>query len=232
MRPFGPAGDVSSPSEPASCLGPVSSIADWLLGVPAPVAYALIAALVFGEAAVFVGFVLPGETAVVIGGVLAATGRLSLPAVLVLVVAAAIAGDAVGFEVGRRVGPRLLASRLLRKHEHRLARAQTFLRERGGWAVFLGRTTAFLRAVMPGLAGTSRMPYPRFFVFNAAGAVVWGVGVALLGYFAGNSYAGVERLLGRGSAVMLAVVVVGALIVWQRHRSRAERALEQAADAG
>jgi len=208
----------------------VSNIADWLLNVPAPAAYALIALLVFGEAAVFVGFVLPGETAVIIGGVLAASGRLSLTAVLVLVVAAAIAGDSVGFEVGRRVGPRLLAARPLHRHRHRVDRAQEFLRERGGWAVFLGRATAFLRAVMPGLAGTSRMPYPRFLFYNAAGAVVWGGGVTLLGYFAGNSYGVLEKALGRGSAALIAVFVVVGLLAWRRYRSRSTAQLELAND--
>jgi len=205
----------------------MSGIAAWLLGVPALAAYAVIAALVFGEAAVFVGFVLPGETAVVIGGVLAASGRLSLPVVLVLVVAAAILGDTVGFEVGRRLGPRLLASRPLRRHQGRLANAQKFLRERGGWAVFLGRGTAFLRAVMPGLAGTSGMPYPRFLFFNAAGGLVWGVGVTLLGYFTGSSYAVVERALGRGSAILIAVVVLAGVLLWFRRRSAKSAQSEQ-----
>ena len=209
----------------------MSGITDWLLNVPAPAAYALIALLVFAEAAVFVGFVLPGETAVLIGGVLAASGRLSLTAVLVLVVAAAVAGDSVGFEVGRRLGPRLLGVRPLRRHVHRLARAQDFLRVRGGWAVFLGRGTAFLRAVMPGLAGTSRMPYPRFLVFNAAGALVWGTGVTLLGYFAGTSYGVVEKTLGRASAILIVVLVVVGLLGWHRHRSRSAARLETAGTA-
>jgi membrane protein DedA with SNARE-associated domain len=196
----------------------LTPIADWLLAVPAPAAYAVIAALVFAEAAVFVGFVLPGETAVILGAVLAANGRLSLPVVMVLVVAAAIVGDSVGFEVGRHFGPRVLASRPLRRHQRALSGAQRVLRERGGWAVFLGRFTAFFRAVMPGLAGTSRMPYPRFLAFNAAGAVVWGGGVALLGYFAGTSYAAAERALGQGSAALIAVFLVLGLLAWRRYR--------------
>ena len=196
----------------------MSGVATWFFDVPAPAAYVLIAVLVFAEAAVFVGFVLPGETAVILGGVLAASGRLSLPAVMALVVVAAILGDSVGFEVGRHLGPRILASRPLRRHEPALAAAQRFLREKGGWAVFLGRFTAFLRAVMPALAGTSRMHYPRFLAYNAAGGLVWGVGVVLLGFFAGNSYAAAQKALGRSSALGIAVIVVTALILWLRHR--------------
>jgi membrane-associated protein len=205
----------------------MSGVVERLLDVPAPVAYAVIAALVFGEAAVFIGFVLPGETAVLLGGVLAGTGRLSLTLLLVLVVAAAVVGDTVGYEVGRRYGPRVLASRPLRRHEQRLQGAQAFLRDRGGSAVFLGRFTAFLRAVMPGLAGTSRMPYRRFLAWNAAGGAFWGAGVALLGFFAGHSLDTIESVLGRTSLAVIVVLVVAALLVW--HRSRRSRERERGA---
>lgn len=199
----------------------MTHLVDQLLGVPPLLAYVVIGLLVFGEAAVFVGFVLPGETAVLLGGVLASAGTLSLPTLLVLVVLAAVVGDTVGYEVGRLAGPRVLASRPLRRHASRLDGARATLRRRGGSAVLLARFTAFLRAVMPALAGLSRMPYRRFLLWNAAGGLVWGVGVTLLGYVAGASYRRVESWLGRGSAALLVLLVVGALVVrHQRHRER------------
>ena len=191
-----------------------------LVHVSPGLAYVVIFGLVFAEAALFVGFVLPGETACLIGGVLCATGRLHLAVLLPLVVVAAIVGDSVGYEVGRLGGPSLLRTRLLRRYTQRIEGAQRTLRERGRWAVFFARFTAFLRAVMPGLAGMSRMPYGRFLVFNAAGGIVWGVGVTLLGYFAGASYNGLAHLLGQISALLAIVVVGGALIVWWRRRRR------------
>ena len=210
------------PAERLSASGraDVSGFVAGLLSVPAPIAYLLIGLLVFAEAAVFVGFVLPGETAVLLGGVLASTGRLSLPALLILVVLAAIAGDSVGFEVGKHFGPRVLATRPLRNQAGKIHRAQRFLRERAGRAVFVGRFTAFLRAVIPGLAGASRMPYRTFLVFNAAGALVWGSGVTLLGFFAGGSYVRVEQALGRGTAGLTALVVLVGLVAWLRVRHR------------
>ncbi len=209
----------------------MSPVLQGLLDVPSPVAYAVIALLVFGEAAVFVGFVLPGETAVVLGGVMASTQKLSLPLLLALVVVAAITGDSVGYEVGKKFGPRLLASRALSKHQGKVAGAQGFLRERGGSAVFIGRFTAFLRAVIPGLAGASGMRYRRFLAFNAVGGIVWGIGFTLVGYFAGSSYATVERTLGRGTAVLTAVLVLGVVVavVVARHRKVAHA--EQASDS-
>jgi membrane protein DedA with SNARE-associated domain len=194
-----------------------------LLGVPPAVAYVAIGLLVFAEAAIFLGFVLPGETVVIFGGVLAATHRLSLAALLVLVVVAAIVGDTVGYEVGKHAGPRVLASRALRRNAGRLDEARDVLARRGGVAVLLARCTAFLRAVMPALAGLSRMPFHRFLAWNAAGGLIWGVGVTLLGYSAGASYKKVEQAVGRGSAVLLAVVVVAAVVVWQRQRRARDR---------
>jgi membrane protein DedA with SNARE-associated domain len=201
----------------------VTSFLDPLVQVSPGLAYVVILGLVFAEAALFVGFVLPGETACLIGGVLCATGRLHLAVLLPLVVVAAIVGDSVGYEVGRLSGPSLLRTRLLRRYAHRIEGAQRTLRERGRWAIFFARFTAFLRAVMPGLAGMSRMPYGRFLVFNAAGGLVWGVGVTLLGYFAGASYDGLAHLLGQISALLAVVVVGGALIAWWRYRRRSRR---------
>jgi membrane protein DedA with SNARE-associated domain len=201
----------------------VSAVLEGLLTVSAPVAYLLIFLLVFGEAAIFVGFVLPGETAVVLGGVLASRHNLSLTVLMILVVVAAVIGDSVGYEVGRRFGERVLRWLPLRRHGRRLDGARGYLRTRGAYAVFLGRWTAFLRAVMPGLAGVSRMPYPRFLLFNALGGLVWGITFCLVGYLAGNSYHVVERRVGTAGAVITVVVVVGALIAWHLRRRRGER---------
>lgn len=203
----------------------MSHVINLLLGIPAPLAYLLIVGLVFAEAALFVGFVFPGETAVLFGGVLASTGHLNLWFLLAAVVVAAVVGDSVGFEVGRKLGPRLLAVRPLRKHRDRLESAQGFLRKRGGRAVVLGRWTAFLRAVMPALAGASRMHYPTFLAYNAAGGIVWGVIVVLLGFFAGTSYDQVATRLGQTSAVILALIAITLLLAWHRHRRHSQHAV-------
>jgi len=196
-------------------------VSAWLqpiLDLPPVLAYLVIGLLVFGEAAVFVGFVLPGETAVVLGGVLASQQVISIWLLAGLVVIAAVVGDSVGYEVGRHFGDPLLDLGPLRRHRGRLDGAREFLRSRGGSAVFLGRWTAFLRAVMPGLAGLSRMPYPTFLTFNALGGLVWGITFCLVGYLAGNSYHVVEQVIGRGAAGMTVLVLVAALLIWHRRR--------------
>lgn len=112
----------------------MSGLLSWSSHVHGIVLYLPIAALVSAEAAIFVGFVFPGETAVVLGGVLASQHRLDLPILLAVVVAAAIAGDNVGYQVGRRFGPRLLDLRPLRSRRARLDRARSLVRPAAGLA--------------------------------------------------------------------------------------------------
>lgn len=196
----------------------VSGFLDRLLTLPGAVVYAVVWLLVFAEDALFIGFVLPGETAAVLGGVAASRGQVALPVVLAVVVVAAILGDSVGYEIGHRYGVRLLRARPLRRHQQRLHDARAMLARRGGAAVFLGRFIAFFRAVMPALAGISHMPYPRFLAYNAAGGLIWGAGAVLVGYLAGNSYAAVEKTAGRAIAIAVAVAILAILLAWRLRR--------------
>jgi membrane-associated protein len=202
----------------------VSSITGELVRLSGPVAYLVVAALVFGETALFLGFVLPGETAVVLGGVLASRGRVSLLILILVVVVAAVAGPLVGYEIGRHLGGRLVAARGLRRVAGGVERAQDLLRTRGGTAVLIGRSVAVLRALMPALAGTARMPYRTFFLYNMVGGIIWGIGFCVLGYAAGSAYAVIERQVGTGVAIALAVVVVAGVAIWAVRRHRRSRA--------
>jgi len=203
----------------------VSGIIDHILSAPTWSVLGLVALVVFVEDALFVGFVVPGETAAILGGVAASFGHVPLWAVIVVVITAAILGDSVGYEVGRHIGPRILAARILDRRRKRLDDAQALLARRGGAAVFLGRWTAFFRAVMPALAGTVRMPYRKFLAFNAAGGILWGAVVVTAGYLAGRSYAQVEATMGRVAALIVAGIVVVLVVVWQirKHRSEVEQ---------
>jgi membrane protein DedA with SNARE-associated domain len=151
--------------------------------------------------------------------VLADAGKVSVVLVLAVVFVAAVVGDSVGFEVGRKLGPRLVRARVLRNHSERVEQAQAYLRRRGGRAVVMGRFTAFLRAVMPGLAGASRMEYRRFLVFNVIGGVAWGTACVLLGFFAAHSIGTITHALGLTSAAIVVVIAVGLVWAWHR-RSR------------
>ena len=189
----------------------VSFILDKIQHLPGGLVFALVGLLVFGEAALFIGFVLPGETAVIVAGVVASQGHINIDILCVLVVVAAIVGDSVGYAIGHRYGERLLTLPVIRHRRVALERALEGLRRRGPIYVFVGRFTAFLRAVMPGLAGMSRMHYRRFLVANALGGIIWGVGFTLLGYFAGGALTKIEKYAswaGIGVLVLLIAVVV------------------------
>ena len=196
--------------------------------MPAPVVLLVVGSLVFVEDALFVGFVVPGETVAILGGVAANLGHVPLGAVLAVVISMAVIGDSVGFEVGRRYGTRLLTMRPLARHSDRLDDARDLLARRGGWAVLLGCWVAFFRAVMPALAGTTEMRYRTFLALNALGGILWGAAVVVGGYLAGASYKAVESWLGTGAAVLVGLVALVALVVWrvrQHHRERAPEAV-------
>ncbi|QGN59516.1 DedA family protein [Nostocoides sp. HKS02] len=200
----------------------MNSLVNQVLGAPPWLVYVIVGAVVFAEDALFVGFVLPGETLAIIGGVTASLGHTHLSVVLIIVILCAIVGDSVGFEIGRLFGPRIMAHHFFDKRRDKLDSAQDFLRRRGGSAVFLGRWTAFFRAVMPALAGLSGMKYRVFLPWNALGGIAWGATAVTAGYLAGESYHRVEKWLGRGAAIIVAVIVLIAVGVWAVRRHRAE----------
>jgi membrane-associated protein len=198
---------------------------DGLLNASPLLVACVVIALVFPEGALFIGFVIPGETAAVVGGVIAGKGGVPLPVMIAVVVSAAILGDTVGYEIGKHLGPRLISRKVFDRKRPQLEKARKFLKRRGGPAVFLGRFTAFFRAVMPALAGLSGMPYRRFALWNITGGVLWGNLFVTLGFLAGNLYDEVARTAGSAAAVVVAAVAVAVLVIWRirRHRAPAER---------
>ncbi len=210
----------------------MSSVVHALLSVPPLLAYLLVGLLAFGESAAFVGFVLPGETALLFGGLLAAQGKVSLPVMMALGICAAVAGDSVGYQLGRALGPGLQTSRLGRRlGDQRWARAQAMLLRAGGRAVLVARFVSVVRALMPALAGMARMPYRTFLLWNATGGLLWGGGFVLVGYLAGGSITTVERYLRLGwipLALMVSAVLLLRVLRSSHHRQRSLAALSRA----
>lgn len=187
----------------------MGAVAEHILALPAWVALLVVFAFPALESSAFVGFLFPGEVALILGGVLAYEGRVSLWAVLVAGISGAIVGDSIGYVVGRRWGRRMLNSTVGRfvKSSH-LDRAETYLAERGGKAVFFGRFTAALRVLIPGLAGMAGLRYRTFLLYNVSSAFGWGVLSVMLGYLGGSSWRHVEHVASRVGLAALGIVVV------------------------
>jgi membrane-associated protein len=210
----------------------VSALSDAILTLPAWVALMLVFAFPALEASAFVGFVFPGEIAVILGGVIASEGELPLAAVFVAASLGAVIGDSIGYGVGHRYGRSLLARapRFIRP-EH-IERGVAILNRLGGRAVFVGRFAAALRVLVPGLAGIARMPYRTFLTWNVIGGVIWACGAATLGYVAGNGYKKVEHQISFASYIILGLVALAVLVLVVRHLRRRSVARRTAAAAG
>ncbi len=194
-------------------------VLEGILRLPPGLALLLVFLLPALEASAFVGVVLPGEIGVILGGVLANQHKLALAAVLAAAIAGAVIGDSIGYWVGKRYGEALLSkipNRVL-KPEH-VTRSEETIRKLGGKAVFVGRFTAALRALVPGMAGMSRLPYSRFLAWNVLGGVLWATAFVVLGYLAGSQYQRLEHYANLiGLALLVAVV---AFVLLRRHRAK------------
>lgn len=146
-----------------------------------------IGAIVFAESGLLAGFFLPGDTLLLFAGFFARQGHMHIGLLIAVIVVSAIVGDNVGYSIGRRTGHRVFKKKdgIFFRHEH-LERAEKFYERHGGKTIILARFIPVVRTFAPLVAGIGKMPRQRFLLFNVVGALIWGVGVTLGGYFAGG----------------------------------------------
>lgn len=168
-----------------------------LISVPTQIGYVALAGFVFAESA---GVPVPGETALLAAGLLARSGQLSLPIVIAVAAVAAILGDNLGYILGRRGGRALLLrdGRFGRHRRKAVAAGDRFFARHGAKTVFFGRWVSGVRIVAAVLAGATAMPWRRFIVYNALGAISWAATLATIAFFAGP--VGVAIAYGAGVA--------------------------------
>ena len=166
----------------------------------------IVALIVFAESGLLVGFFLPGDTLLLGAGILAAQGSPPIVPLILAIVAAAIIGDNVGYSIGRRTGHRIFNKKdsLFFQQEH-LQRAEEFYEKHGGKTIILARFTPIVRTFAPVVAGAGKMPRRRFMLFNVIGAILWGAGITLLGYWFGNKIPHLEEYV---HYVLFAVIVL------------------------
>ena len=174
---------------------------------------ALIAAIVFAESGLLIGFFLPGDTLLFSAGFFAAQGKLSLAWLLVAVGVPAIAGDNVGYTLGKRMGRRLFTRKdcILFRHEY-IERAEKFYESHGGKTIILARFVPVVRTFAPVVAGAAKMDHKKFFAYNVIGGLTWGIGVTMLGHWLGSKIPNIDRYL--LPMVMVASVFTFGPAIW------------------
>jgi undecaprenyl-diphosphatase len=189
----------------------------FLISIPQNLGYPVLFGLVMVES---MGIPVPGETAIILSGLAANQGKLAIELVIPIAAAAAIIGDNIGFEIGRRGGRTLLEKpgRFERQRRQMLALADPFFAKHGAKAVFLGRWLAGLRVWAAWFAGASDMRWRTFFVWNAAGGICWATSVGLAAYFGGQAVEQIIRKAGLYGGVGVAAALLALYLV---HRRRA-----------
>ena len=185
-----------------------------------PWIYAILFAIIFCETGLVVTPFLPGDSLLFVAGGLAALGGMNVHLLVVLLVAAAILGDAVNYAVGRSLGRPLFTDRASRfPNPKHLERAHAFYERHGGKAIVIARFVPIVRTYVPFVAGMAEMSYPRFAFYNVAGALLWVVSLCYAGYFFGNLPWVKENL----TLFIFGIIGVSLLpIVWAAVRARLE----------
>ncbi len=163
----------------------------------------------------------PGETALILAAVLASQGKLQIWLVIVIASASAIAGDNLGYLLGRKLGRRVLTAEgpMQERRIEVIDAGDRFFAKHGPKAVFIGRWIALVRFAVAWLAGIDRMPFGEFFVYNALGAITWATAYGLVGYYAGKAAADAITKYGVYAAIALVALIV-AFVAWRVIRER------------
>ncbi|MFI9469959.1 DedA family protein [Streptomyces sp. NPDC052492] len=185
--------------------------------------YLIVFVLTAAETSAFVGLLVPGEAAVLLAAAVAGQGGLKAPLLAAVVVGGAVTGDNLGFALGRRCRRRP-AGRWTPKvlGRHRDGRGKAFLADHSGAALLTGKFIGVARTFLPYAAGSSGMPYRRFFLYSAAASLVWGTGTVLVGYFTGSAAIELLHRAGLIGAAVLAAVIAPILVA-SRMRARRRR---------
>jgi membrane-associated protein len=181
--------------------------------------YVVIAAIVFAETGLLLGFFLPGDSLLVTAGLLAGTGLLNIWLLGLLLMVAAISGQSLGYAIGKAAGPRLFTREdsLLFKRSH-LLRAHEFYEKYGAKTVVIARFMPILRTFVPVVAGAAQMNFRTYTIFNVIGATLWVWGMLLTGFLLGRYIPGIGKHIDIVIIVVILLSLMPGAIAWLRHR--------------
>jgi len=183
--------------------------------------YLILVAIVFTETGLLVGFFLPGDSLLITAGLVAASGGLNIWWLNVLLCAAAIVGDSVGYAIGARIGPRLFTrERSLLFNPRHVERTRRFYARHGAKTIVIARFVPIIRTFAPVVAGVAEMPYRRFLLYNIVGGVGWVVSMTWAGYLLGQAIPDVDRHIHLIVAVVVVLSVIPIVIEIARERRK------------
>jgi membrane protein DedA with SNARE-associated domain/membrane-associated phospholipid phosphatase len=177
--------------------------------------YLAVGILAFLETGAFIGLIAPGETTVIVGGLVAGQGQISLLLLIAIVWTAAVLGDVTSYTLGRKLGRDFMVRHggRVKITEERLEQVEAFFERRGGVTILIGRFIGLVRAIAPFVAGASRMPLRKFLPYDILGAGLWAITFCVLGYVFWRSFAQLTAWVSRGLfAFGLFVAVVAAIV--------------------
>ena len=188
--------------------------------------------IIFSETGLLIGFFLPGDSLLVTAGLFAARGQLDIALLNVILIIAAITGDATGYYIGLKAGHALYnrpQSRWFRR-DH-LIKTREFYEKYGGITIVIARFMPFARTFAPVVAGIAEMKYRRFALFNIAGGIGWVVSMTFIGYFLGRTIPGIERHIEYVIFIVIAISVLPIFIKYLQHRAQKRKNPPEAVEA-
>ncbi len=192
-----------------------------------PWTYALVGVMAFLETGAFVGLVAPGEFTVIVGGVVAGQGEISIVALIGLTWFCCVLGDTASFFIGRKLGRSFMVKHgpKVRIDENTLEKVESYFERHGGKTVLIGRFIGLVRAVAPFVAGSSGMRYRQFLPFSVLGTGLWATTFSLLGFFFYRSFEKVANVAGQVTLVFgtLVAIIVGGVWAYRRLRDEEQR---------
>lgn len=200
----------------------IQTIVEWIEPAFLAAGYLIIIAAVLLERSIFIGLIIPGDIILALGGVYSSQQKLSLTAVIAIGTVSAIAGESIGYWLGRRYGMQLVRRLpLVRRLERVLQLSREYFKKHGGKTVAIGRYATAAGAFVPFTAGIAQMPYRRFLLFDVPAIVVWAVAISIFGYLFGQNLEFVDKVLSRFGYVVLGLLVVLFLgrFLWKRRRT-------------
>lgn len=187
--------------------------------------YLFVFALTFLECGAFTGLFVPGESVLILSGVLASRGQLSLPLIIISAWAGAYSGDLFGYWLGRRFGRRIILSiaRRFGFHQEHFTTTERFFEKYGALAIIGGRFIGIFRSLLPATAGIITYPVKRFIITDLVGSLSWSLFFTLVGYFIGQQWTRYQPYFIAAGAV----IVIGTIVYTKVHRTSSSQASQE-----